>query len=100
MDYPVALLTPQRLGSNPAVPVAMNPRALVRILDFFIPLEVLSSVLMVFVAENILDSLVGSIGLYGWLTIYLVGVLVVSGLRYVSADDDELDELEDDLEDL
>lgn len=78
----------------------MNPRALVRILDFFIPLEVLSSVLMVFVAENILDSLVGPIGLYGWLTIYLVGVLVVSGLRYVSADDDELDELEDDLEDL
>lgn len=70
------------------------------VIDFFVPLEVLSSVFLVFVAENILEQVVGDLGLYGWLAVYGIGLAVVSVMRYVGADEDERAELSDDFDQL
>jgi hypothetical protein len=67
-------------------------------------LDVVSGVLMVFVAEHlaqpVLDALLASHGYYGLLTLYLVGAIVVGVANYVSADEDERAELKDDVEDI
>lgn len=83
----------------------MNLRALLRVIDFFIPIEVLSAVLMVFALENVIDyyfTLYVPEHLMGraWLAVYIVGLLIIAGLNLAAADEDELDELEEDVIDL
>lgn len=75
-------------------------RAIIDIIDFFVPLEVLTSVFLVFVGELIFEAVVGAVALPALVGIYLLGILLTSALRYLSADEDEISELEDDLDDL
>lgn len=75
-------------------------RAILDIVDFFVPLEVLTSVFLVFVGEMIFERVVGEVGLVTLLLIYLSGIVLTSVLRYLTADDEEREELEDDIEDL
>lgn len=78
-------------------------RALFGIVDFFIPIDllttVLSSVLLVFALENVLDTIIGDASLTVWLIVSISGVAVLAVVRLLSADEDEIDELEDDLDD-
>lgn len=75
-------------------------RALLDILDFFVPLEVLTSVFLVFVGEMIFEMVVGEVSLMILLVIYLVGIALTSVLRYLSADDEEMADLVADIDDL
>lgn len=83
----------------------MGLRALLRVIDFFIPVDVLSAVLLVFAMENVLEyyftiyvgeSATGQ----AWLVVYVLGLLLVAALNVLSADAEEIDELEDDVDDL
>lgn len=80
-------------------------RSLAGIFDFFIPAEVLSSVLLVFTMENVLDHAFSAyvpsdLETAGWIAVYLIGAGVISGLNYATADEEELEDLNDDLDDL
>jgi len=75
-------------------------RAVLDILDFFVPLEVLTSVFLVFVGEMIFEQVVGEVGLTSLLLIYLGGIVLTSVLRYLTADEEEREELGDDIDDL
>jgi hypothetical protein len=80
-------------------------RSLAGVVDFFVPAEVLSAVLLVFTMENILDHLFASFvpsGLetIGWVVVYILGISAVSGLNYITADEEKREDLSDDLEDL
>lgn len=80
-------------------------RSLAGVFDFFVPAEVLSSVLLVFAMENVLDHIFSSyipdsVATVGWIAVYVLGVLTVSGLNYATADEEELEDLGDDLDDL
>jgi len=35
----------------------------------------------------------------GWIAVYLLGAAAISGLNYATADDEELEDLSDDLDD-
>jgi hypothetical protein len=78
--------------------------AFLGILNFFIPAEVLSAVLLVFTMENIFDYTFSTYipsefqGL-GWVIVYFIGVVSISALNYATADADELADLSDDLDD-
>lgn len=79
--------------------------SLAGILDFFIPAEVLSAVLLVFAMENILDYLFtahfpAEYEAFGWLSIYLLGVVSISILNYMTATEDDLEELNEDIDNL
>ena len=79
-------------------------RALAGILNFFIPAEVLSAVLLVFTMENVLDFLFSefvpkSLQGAGWILIYLIGVVFISALNYTTANDEEIEDFNDDLDD-
>jgi hypothetical protein len=83
----------------------MRLRAALGILDFFIPAQVLSSVLLVFTMENILDHLFrmyvpDKAGAAGWVMVYIIGVAAISAMNYATADEDELEDLSDDIDDL
>jgi hypothetical protein len=77
---------------------------LAAVLDFFLPMEVLSSVLLIFAMENVLETAVsetiGSGGGAVWVVIYILGLSSVAALNYVGADEDERDDLHDDLDDV
>jgi archaellum biogenesis protein FlaJ (TadC family) len=77
---------------------------LAAVVDFFIPMEVLSSVLLIFAMENVLNTAVAATVGDGngmvWVLVYIAGLSAVSALNYVSADDDELEEFHDDLDDV
>lgn len=83
----------------------MDLQAVLRVIDFFFPLEVISAVLLIFAMENVLDYYIqlylgdGATGL-AWLVVYLVGVTLVSLLNYIQADEAERNELEDDWDDI
>jgi hypothetical protein len=106
VDYPADLLSPQlRFESGCACPIQYSPTmsridAIIDIIDFFVPLEVVTSVLLVFVAELIFEAVIGAVALPILVLIYLVGILVTSGLRYMSADESEVEDLMDDIDDL
>lgn len=79
--------------------------AVAGIVDFFIPAEVISSVLLVFTMENILNYafsqfVPGNAEIAGWLTVYLLGIGAVGLFNYITADEDELEDLENDFDDL
>lgn len=76
----------------------MRLRALLRALDFFVPMDVLLAVFMVFALENIVDALVGDVGLHVWIVLYMVGVVMLGVAHYFSADEDERDEFEEDVD--
>lgn len=71
------------------------------IIDFIIPFEVITAVGLVFAAENIVESYLetGQIPLI-WLEVYAVIVLLMAAGRILTANEEEIDELEDDYEDL
>lgn len=80
----------------------MNFRAALRVIDFFIPVDVATSVFVVFALENavsyyleplIPQTQVGPV----WLLIALLAMLL---LNVASADEEEMDELEEDLDDV
>jgi len=75
-------------------------RALLDILDFFVPLEVLTSVFLVFVGEMIFERVIGEVGVMTLLLIYIGGIALTSVLRYLSADSEEREYLADDIDDL
>jgi len=75
-------------------------RALLDILDFFVPLEVLTSVFLVFVGEMIFERVIGEVGVMTLLLIYIGGIALTSVLRYLSADSEEREDLADDIDDL
>lgn len=78
-----------------------NFQAILGILDFIIPFEVVAAVGLVFAAENIVESYVttGEIPIV-WLQVYVVVILIVAGARYLAADDDEIEDLEDDIDEI
>lgn len=83
----------------------MDFRAFLRVIDFFVPMEVLSAVFLIFALENVIDIVVSihlpeASPLGVWVAIYLIGVLVMGLANYYSADEEELEELGDDLEEL
>jgi accessory gene regulator protein AgrB len=79
--------------------------AFVAIIDFFLPAEVLSSVLLVFTLENVLDFafaayIPNEFQALGWASVYFFGVIVVALLNYAAANAEEREELSEDIEDL
>lgn len=79
----------------------MNIRAILGVLDFFIPVDVVLAVMLVFAMENIVETLIGgNPGLAVWVALYVLGILVLSASNYLSADEEELEDLNEDLEDL
>ena len=79
--------------------------SLAGILDFFIPAEVLSAVLLVFTMENILNYaflnyIPAEFEAVGWMAVYLIGIASVSILNYVTADEEELEDLDEDFDQL
>jgi hypothetical protein len=77
----------------------MNLRAILRVIDHFVPLDVLTSVLVVFSLENLIDSYVSSLSVSSeiWILMAVFGLVV---LNLASMDEEEMDELEDDFEDI
>lgn len=86
-------------------PVGEKLSALAGILDFFIPADVLTAVLLVFTMENTLEHVFTTYvpeGLHGvgWFLVYVLGVGSIGILNYVSADDEEREDLSADLDDI
>jgi len=75
--------------------------AVLEILDFFIPFEVLSGVGLVFAAENIADAYIttGTVPMV-WIKVYVVFIVFIGIGRYASASSDEREELSDELDEL
>lgn len=83
----------------------MRLKSLLGILDFFIPADVLSSVLLVFTMENVLDHLFQAYvpekaGALGWVVVYIAGIAAISAMNYATADEEEMEDLREDIEDL
>lgn len=78
-----------------------NFQAILGIVDFIIPFEVVSALGLVFTAENILEAYVttGEIPMV-WVWLYLVFVVAIGIVRLATANEEEIDVLEDDLEEL
>lgn len=74
--------------------------AILRLIDHFLPLDVISSVFLVFALENVMELTLGEIGLVGWITVYVVGIVVVSALNLVSADEEEIEDIREDIDDV
>ena len=80
-------------------------RAFFGVINFFVPFELVSAVLMVFTLENVLDRIFvqyipSKYALPFWLTFYLLGVIVIGAANLFGSDDEELEELANYLEDL
>lgn len=80
----------------------MNLRALLRIIDFFIPVDVFTAVFVVFALENVANhyfSLYVPDGFSGpaWL---VIAIIAMAFLNIASADDEEMDGLEEDIDDV
>lgn len=75
--------------------------AVAGIVNFIIPVDVVLAIGIVFALENVVESYVtsGTIAME-WVWIYLAGVVVLGVIRLVTADEEEMDELEDDLDEL
>lgn len=80
--------------------VDADVKALFGIVDFFIPLDVFLAIFLVFAMENIVEQLVGDVGIEAWLLLYGAGVAVLAISTYLGADDDELEDLHSDLDEL
>lgn len=79
--------------------------ALLGIIGFFIPAEVLSAVLLVFAMENVLDAafqmyVPDGAGAGAWLAIYVGGVIAVSVMNYAGATEEEREDLSENIDDL
>lgn len=84
----------------------MFPRIqkLLQVIDFIVPFDVLIAVVVVFSLENYVDHAVQQYAPTAppelWLLFAGVGLILFGLFRYVTATDDEFDELEDELEDI
>lgn len=78
-----------------------NLQAVLGILDFIIPFEVVAAVGLVFAAENIVDSFVttGEIPIV-WVQVYIIVIIIIAGVRYLTADENEIEDLEDDIDEI
>lgn len=80
----------------------MNFRAIIRIIDFFIPFNIITAVFVVFALENVVSHY---FALYipprfsgpAWIIIAILGLAL---MNIASADEEEIDELEEDIEDI
>lgn len=79
--------------------VSVDVGAFVDILNFFVPFEVVSGVGLIFAMENIVEAWLetGQVPVI-WIYVYIVFALGIGVVRYYTADESELDELEDDLD--
>lgn len=80
-------------------------QALASVANFFVPAEVLSGVLLIFTMEHIFELsfsyfLTDSTEFVGWIAVYILGVLLISVMNYLSATEAERDALSDDIDDL
>ena len=75
--------------------------AVAGIVNFIIPADVVLAIGIVFALENVVEAYVtsGTVPME-WVWIYLAGVVVLGVIRFVTADEEEMDELEDDLDEL
>lgn len=75
--------------------------AVAGIVNFIIPVDVVLAIGIVFALENVVEAYVtsGTVPME-WVWIYLAGVIVLGVIRFVTADEEEMDELEDDLDEL
>lgn len=75
--------------------------AILGILDFIIPFEVVAAVGLVFAAENIVEAYIatGKVPIV-WVQVYAVVVIVLAIVRYLSANEEELEDLEDDIDEI
>lgn len=83
----------------------INFRALLRVFDFFIPIEVMSAVLMVFALENVLGYyfetyVAAEHTALAWGLVYLIGAGTISAINLLTAEEDDLEDLSEDIEDL
>lgn len=78
-----------------------NVEAVAGVLNFFVPFEVVSGIGLVFAMENIVDAWLstGEVPMI-WVQIYLVFAAGIGVITYLSADEEELEELADDLEEI
>jgi hypothetical protein len=79
--------------------------SLTAVFDFFVPADVLSSVLLVFTMENVLGYFFSAFipekyEVVGWIAVYLIGMMWITATSYLTATDLEREELSDDLEEL
>lgn len=76
-------------------------QALAGILNFIIPFEVVSAIGLVFALENIVEAYVttGTIPMI-WVQVYVVFIVLVGVVRLATADEEEMEELEDDFDEL
>lgn len=75
--------------------------AIVGVVDFFIPFEVVSGVGLIFAMENILESWLstGHVPMV-WIQVYIVFAVGIGAIRYLSADDEDLEDLADDVDEI
>jgi len=71
------------------------------VLNFFVPFEVVSGIGLVFTMENIVDAWLstGEVPMI-WLQVYIVFALEIGVVTYLSADEEALEELADDLDEI
>lgn len=83
----------------------MDWRAALRVCEFFVPAEVLMAVLMVFALENVVDALFALFVPDGatavaYAAIYLLAAAGFGAYNLLTADAEEIDELDADLDDV
>jgi len=78
-----------------------NLKAIAGVLNFFIPFEVVSGIGLVFAMENVVDAWLttGTVPMI-WVYVYIVFALGIGLVTYLSADEEELEELSDDLDEI
>jgi len=78
-----------------------NVEAVAGVLNFFVPFEVVSGIGLVFTMENIVDAWLstGEVPMI-WLQVYIVFALEIGVVTYLSADEEALEELADDLDEI
>lgn len=80
-------------------------RQIATVVDFFIPQDVLISILLVFAMENVVDTLISQFVPDGWTlvtygAIYILTIALLGASRFLSADTEDLAELEDSVNEL
>lgn len=89
--------------------MAPDWRSLLRVVDFFLPLDIITAVvaggLAVFAVENLLDAYIRThVPEQHWNVVWFLvavsGVIILSLFNLMSADKEEIDELEEEIDDV
>lgn len=79
----------------------MDVRAVLQVIDSFIPIDFLTAVLVVFAGENLFELYIaGSIPPRYQLLFWLATIGIGLYINYITMSEQERDELEDELEDV